>query len=91
MILANSLFTARVFKSYFPSIRRLPRVVYPGINLAAYEEWIDPDAPQVVLSYARVNNLFFAIHEEYIAPVRRYFLSTALRGRRTLFLLFKPF
>lgn len=60
VILANSLFTARVFKSYFPSIRRLPRVVYPGINLAAYEESIDSDVPQVadVLSYARVNDLF---------------------------------
>ena len=37
MILANSKFTARVFATHFPSIPAPPRVVYPGINLAAYE------------------------------------------------------
>ena len=37
MILANSKFTARVFKTHFPSIPSTPKVVYPGINLSAYE------------------------------------------------------
>ena len=37
MILANSRFTARVFKKHFPSIGPTPAVVYPGINLAAYD------------------------------------------------------
>ncbi|KAF9071839.1 alpha-1,3-mannosyltransferase ALG2 [Rhodocollybia butyracea] len=37
VILVNSNFTGRVFKYNFPSIRRTPKVVYPGINIAAYE------------------------------------------------------
>ncbi|KZV68102.1 glycosyltransferase family 4 protein [Peniophora sp. CONT] len=37
VVLANSRFTARVFKAYFPSIRTEPAVVYPGVNLATYE------------------------------------------------------
>ncbi|KAI0257847.1 alpha-1,3-mannosyltransferase ALG2 [Gloeopeniophorella convolvens] len=37
IILANSSFTAGVFKAYFPSIHRTPRVVHPGINLLSYE------------------------------------------------------
>ena len=55
LILVNSLFTSRVFKRYFSTIKldsrgmKLgakkraggPRVVYPGINLAAYEQPID--------------------------------------------------
>jgi len=41
VILANSKFTARVFKSYFPSIPRTPRVVYPGINISAYTLPVD--------------------------------------------------
>lgn len=36
VILANSQFTAGVFKSAFPSISAVPRVVYPGINISAY-------------------------------------------------------
>ncbi|VDB84543.1 unnamed protein product [Peniophora sp. CBMAI 1063] len=36
VILANSRFTARVFKAYFPSIKTEPTVVYPGVNLATY-------------------------------------------------------
>ncbi|TFY73942.1 hypothetical protein EWM64_g10071, partial [Hericium alpestre] len=50
-ILANSKFTAGVFQAYFPSIRQTPTVVYPGINLAAYEPQPgsvdDPDILQV--------------------------------------------
>lgn len=54
MILANSLFTARVFKSYFSSIKQLPSVVYPGINLAAYEPLPDSKGAEnfAVASYA---------------------------------------
>ncbi|KAJ3927417.1 MAG: alpha-1,3-mannosyltransferase ALG2 [Lentinula lateritia] len=37
VILANSKFTGRVFKDHFPSIQQIPEVVYPGINIAAYE------------------------------------------------------
>ncbi|KAH9930828.1 alpha-1,3-mannosyltransferase ALG2 [Fomitopsis serialis] len=37
VILANSKFTARVFKMHFASIPSTPKVVYPGINLSAYE------------------------------------------------------
>ncbi|KAE9394727.1 mannosyltransferase [Gymnopus androsaceus JB14] len=37
VILANSQFTGRVFKDNFPSIQVTPKVVYPGINIAAYE------------------------------------------------------
>ena len=54
IILANSKFTARVFKTHFASIHMTPKVVYPGINLAAYEakaaDPTDPDVTQV-LSY----------------------------------------
>ncbi|KAG8857686.1 Alpha-1,3-mannosyltransferase-like protein [Serendipita sp. 411] len=54
LILVNSLFTSRIFKRYFPSIKLDaqgkraeptmdareggPRVLYPGINLAAYDK-----------------------------------------------------
>jgi alpha-1,3/alpha-1,6-mannosyltransferase len=51
VLLANSKFTARIFKTYFPSIRQTPKVVYPGINIAAYEaipDFSDPDIAQVV-------------------------------------------
>lgn len=51
IILANSKFTARIFKAHFPSISSTPKVVYPGINLAAYEtkevDGQDPDVLQV--------------------------------------------
>lgn len=48
IILANSKFTARVFKTYFSSIRQLPRVVYPGINISAYESDIDANDPDII-------------------------------------------
>ncbi|EKM83159.1 hypothetical protein AGABI1DRAFT_125635 [Agaricus bisporus var. burnettii JB137-S8] len=41
VILANSKFTARVFKSYFPSISQNPDIVYPGINIQAYTSNVD--------------------------------------------------
>ncbi|KAJ2913640.1 hypothetical protein MD484_g6781, partial [Candolleomyces efflorescens] len=37
IILANSNFTARIFKTYFPSIPQTPTVVHPGINLDTYQ------------------------------------------------------
>lgn len=37
VILANSKFTARVFKAHFPGIGSTPAVIHPGINLAAYD------------------------------------------------------
>lgn len=47
MLLANSKFTARVFQTYFPSIGRTPKVVYPGINLEAYDADVDWDDPNI--------------------------------------------
>jgi alpha-1,3/alpha-1,6-mannosyltransferase len=47
-ILVNSRFTARVFKSYFPSIRQTPSVVYPGINIDAYQSVSDASHPDIV-------------------------------------------
>lgn len=49
-ILVNSEFTSRVFQRTFPAMRRTPRVVYPGIDVAAYgkpaapsddDKWLD--------------------------------------------------
>ncbi|KAF8584030.1 glycosyltransferase family 4 protein [Ramaria rubella] len=37
VLLANSKFTARMFKPHFPSIRQSPRMVYPGVDIEAYE------------------------------------------------------
>ncbi|KAH7340158.1 alpha-1,3-mannosyltransferase ALG2 [Rhizoctonia solani] len=42
VILANSQFTSRVFNHSFPSIRTDPVVVYPGINISAYESLAHP-------------------------------------------------
>jgi alpha-1,3/alpha-1,6-mannosyltransferase len=50
VILANSKFSARVTKSNFASLREIPKVVYPGVNIAAYElttDFSDPDILQV--------------------------------------------
>lgn len=53
VILANSEFTARVFRSYFPSIPRNPEVVYPGINIQAYVSEVDTTDPEIskILSF----------------------------------------
>jgi len=52
VLLANSEFTANVFESFF-SISRRPRVVYPGINLNAYEALVDREDKDVknIISY----------------------------------------
>lgn len=50
IILANSKFTARITKSNFTSMHETPKVVYPGINIAAYEQptdLLDQDIIQV--------------------------------------------
>ncbi|KAF8265310.1 hypothetical protein EI94DRAFT_1663811 [Lactarius quietus] len=49
VILANSGFTSRVFKAYFPSIPQEPRVVHPGINLFSYEPTGDSGDPDVAM------------------------------------------
>ena len=48
VILANSKFTARIFKSYFPSISQTPQIVYPGINISAYETRVDGSDPDII-------------------------------------------
>ncbi|KAF9487208.1 glycosyltransferase family 4 protein, partial [Pleurotus eryngii] len=48
IILANSKFTSRVFQTYFRSIPRVPRIVYPGINVSAYEAAVDLSDPDIV-------------------------------------------
>lgn len=35
-MLANSIFTSKVYKEAFKSLTNVPEVVYPGIDLAAY-------------------------------------------------------
>ncbi|KDQ59753.1 glycosyltransferase family 4 protein [Jaapia argillacea MUCL 33604] len=53
VILANSSFTSRVFRSHFKSISYEPRIVYPGINISAYEQGFDAnnsDVQQVLSS-----------------------------------------
>ncbi|CAK5279502.1 unnamed protein product [Mycena citricolor] len=48
IILSNSNFTARVFQTFFPTIRQTPRTVYPGINISAYETSVDASHPDIV-------------------------------------------
>ena len=48
VILSNSRFSARVFNSYFKSITQTPRVVYPGINISAYEGKVDSSDPDII-------------------------------------------
>lgn len=74
LILVNSLFTFRVFKRYFATIKldgrgmKLatgkkiggPRVVYPGINLEAYEQPVEEsrdDETKVLISYVELFRL----------------------------------
>lgn len=57
MILANSQFTAGIFNAAFPSIHTTPRVVYPGINIDAYET-------QVPTTESEIDSL-----SEYVTPV----------------------
>lgn len=47
VILANSKFSARITKLNFTSLRVAPKVVYPGINIAAYEKPADLSNPDI--------------------------------------------
>lgn len=72
VILANSEFTSRIFKANFPSIPSTPKVVYPGINLSAYEvsfvDTTDPDIAQVTSyvssPYFGIMYLTYAVHSD---------------------------
>ncbi|KAF5389986.1 hypothetical protein D9757_003742 [Collybiopsis confluens] len=66
VILANSNFTKRVFKANFPSIERVPKIVYPGINIAAYHPTEDlPQDPDVAIISSPSNaNIIEPIREE---------------------------
>lgn len=39
----NSNFTSRIFKEAFPSIRKEPRTLYPGVNFDSFSRKIDVD------------------------------------------------
>ena len=45
-LVANSQFTARITMAHLSSIASTPKVVYPGINIGAYQipiDWTEPD------------------------------------------------
>ncbi|RUP47863.1 hypothetical protein BC936DRAFT_145257, partial [Jimgerdemannia flammicorona] len=46
-IVVNSKFTRSIFRQSFPSIRQEPQVLYPAINLAAYDKTVDEGDPSV--------------------------------------------
>ena len=46
-LVANSRFTARITMSHLSSIKSAPKVVYPGINVKAYQAPIDWTAPDI--------------------------------------------
>ncbi|EPB85826.1 alpha-1,3-mannosyltransferase ALG2 [Mucor circinelloides 1006PhL] len=46
-ITVNSHFTAGMFKRSFPGILKVPRVLYPPINFAAYDKQVDLADPSV--------------------------------------------
>ncbi|KAF8135584.1 hypothetical protein EV363DRAFT_1551037 [Boletus edulis] len=49
-LVANSKFTARITTAHLSSITSTPKVVYPGINIEAYQapiDWAAPDVDQI--------------------------------------------
>lgn len=48
VILANSKFTARVTMAHFSSLKTSPEVVYPGVNIHAYQASVDMTDPNIV-------------------------------------------
>ncbi|KAF8129205.1 hypothetical protein EV363DRAFT_1169241, partial [Boletus edulis] len=49
-LVANSKFTARITRAHLSSITSTPKVVYPGINIEAYQapiDWAAPDVDQI--------------------------------------------
>ncbi|KAN0088537.1 glycosyltransferase family 4 protein [Tylopilus felleus] len=47
-LVANSKFTTRITKAHLSSITSTPKVVYPGINIDAYQAPVDWTAPDIV-------------------------------------------
>ena len=47
-IVVNSKFTRSIFKEAFPSIKKLPLVLYPGIRLESYDKKVDLKDPSVL-------------------------------------------
>ncbi|KAG8217139.1 alpha-1,3-mannosyltransferase ALG2 [Butyriboletus roseoflavus] len=47
-LVANSKFTARITTAHLSSITLTPKVVYPGINIKAYQAPVDWNAPDIV-------------------------------------------
>jgi alpha-1,3/alpha-1,6-mannosyltransferase len=47
-LVANSKFTARITAAHLSSITSTPKVVYPGINIKAYQAPVDWTAPDIV-------------------------------------------
>ena len=87
MILANSKFTARVFKSYFPSISQNPSVIYPGINISVYEARVDLSDSDVssVVRYGGVHSQrCFCSLPFFSVPTPRCFPSIDSKARRML-------
>ncbi|KAJ3169996.1 Alpha-1,3-mannosyltransferase-like protein [Geranomyces variabilis] len=46
-IVVNSKFTAQIFERSFPSIKKLPEVLYPGIHVESYAQILDLTDPSV--------------------------------------------
>jgi alpha-1,3/alpha-1,6-mannosyltransferase len=48
-IAVNSRFTQSMFKDSFPLIKKIPKILYPGINFDNYDQAVDEDDPRVQL------------------------------------------
>ncbi|KAI6022008.1 glycosyltransferase family 4 protein [Pisolithus marmoratus] len=85
VILANSKFTARVTMAHFTSLKTTPKVVYPGINIHAYEtsvDMTDPDIVQVASSRPTLLSLNrFEMKKNAALAVEAF---SCLRGRPTV-------
>lgn len=83
VILSNSNFTARVFESYFPSIRQTLTTVYPGINIAAYETPVDASDPDIVAVTSYVGLMVnWSVPLTCTVMSRHYYPSTDLKRRK---------
>ncbi len=58
-ILVNSQFTRGIFKDAFPSISQEPRVLYPSVNLDAYDGTVVEDASDDVMRFLKRFSFFF--------------------------------
>lgn len=88
-ILVNSDFTAQVFERTFPGLYRLPRVVYPSVDVHSYGKEVKPArGDEWLVAYAYLSHLSFArmmtLDASLAATKRpRFFPSTASKPRRT--------